>query len=153
MSGFLALIFILTLILVFLRYVLNQSITGANEIATILFIYTTAIGSAVSIQKDEHISIDIFTSILPSKLYKAVKILQVSFIITLQFILLLFCLGWMEKAGGYLMPATGLPRIVVIASIPIGCILSIFYCFLKLSPTQNNKKLDKKPEQILDKIN
>ncbi|SVA64791.1 uncharacterized protein METZ01_LOCUS117645, partial [marine metagenome] len=50
---FLAAIFMLTLILVFLRYALNQSITGANEIVTILFIYITGIGSAISIGKDE----------------------------------------------------------------------------------------------------
>ena len=49
------------------------------------------------------------------------------------------------------MPATGLPRIVVIASTPIGCLLSIFYCFLKLIGTQNNKSPDNKPEQNLDK--
>ncbi|SVA10727.1 uncharacterized protein METZ01_LOCUS63581, partial [marine metagenome] len=46
--GVLFLVFIITLTLVFLRYALNQSITGANEIVTILFIYTTAIGAAVS---------------------------------------------------------------------------------------------------------
>ena len=51
--------------MVFLRYALNQSITGANEIVTILFIYTTAIGAAVSIGKNEHIGIDVFVNISP----------------------------------------------------------------------------------------
>lgn len=120
------------MILVFLRYVLNQSITGANEIATILFIYTTIIGSSVSISRDEHISIDLLTGIISSESLKFIKIVQVLLILSLQCILLLYCLDWLEKAGGYLMPATGLPRIVAIASIPIGCSLSIFYCLLKL---------------------
>jgi TRAP-type C4-dicarboxylate transport system permease small subunit len=128
-AGFLAAIFILTLILVFLRYALNQSITGANEIATILFIYITGIGSAISIGKDEHISINIFTDIIPEKFHKSFKILQVLLIFFLHFILLIFCLKWIYTAGGYLMPATGLPRIVAIASIPLTCLLSILYCF------------------------
>ena len=44
----LSLIFIITFILVLLRYVFNQSITGANEIVTILFIYTTAFAVSIN---------------------------------------------------------------------------------------------------------
>lgn len=147
LSLFLALIFILTLILVFLRYVLNQSITGANEIATILFIYTTIIGSSISINKDEHIAIDILTGIIPSKFLKYIKMIQILFILSLQCILLLYCLDWLEKAGGYLMPATGLPRIVAISSIPIGCSLSIFYCLLKIISLKTDYNFSIKPKQ------
>jgi len=127
--GVLFLVFIITLTLVFLRYVLNQSITGANEIVTILFIYTTAIGAAVSIGKNEHIGIDVFVNLLPSKFYKTTRVLQIVLLFTLHLILFIYCLQWIGKAGGYLMPATGLPRLVAIASIPIGCILCVLYCF------------------------
>ena len=44
--------------LVVMRYCFNASITGANEFATIVFAYATAIGSAVAIGRDEHIAID-----------------------------------------------------------------------------------------------
>ena len=127
--GVLFLVFIITLTLVFLRYALNQSITGANEIVTILFIYTTAIGAAVSIGKNEHIGIDVFVNLLPSKFYKTIRVLQIVLLFTLHLILFIYCLQWIGKAGGYLMPATGLPRLVAIASIPIGCILCVLYCF------------------------
>ena len=127
--GVLFLVFIITLTLVFLRYALNQSITGANEIVTILFIYTTAIGAAVSIGKNEHIGIDVFVNFLPSKFYKTIRVLQIVLLFTLHLILFIYCLQWIGKAGGYLMPATGLPRLVAIASIPIGCILCVLYCF------------------------
>ena len=50
----------------------NQSITGANEIVTILFIYTTALGAAISIGRNEHIGIDFFVSLLPKKFYKTI---------------------------------------------------------------------------------
>ena len=62
----LSLIFIITFILVLLRYVFNQSITGANEIVTIMFIHTTAFGSALSIGKEEHISINMVINKLSS---------------------------------------------------------------------------------------
>ena len=124
----LSLIFIITLLLVFLRYVLNQSITGANEIVTILFIYTTSIGAALSIGKNEHIGIDVFVSMLPNSFHKPIRVLQIIFITLLHTILFLYCLEWINKAGGYLMPATGLPRIVAISSIPLGCVLCFLYC-------------------------
>ena len=121
-------VFSITLVLVFLRYVFNQSITGANEVVTILFIYTTAIGAAISIGKNEHIGIDVFVNLLPKKFYKMIRILQVFLVFALHLILFIYCLEWVEKAGGYLMPATGLPRIVAIASIPLGCIFCILFC-------------------------
>ena len=120
--------FAITFALVFLRYVFNQSITGANEIVTILFIYTTAIGAAISIGENEHIGIDVFVNLLPKKFYKMIRILQVFLVFALHLILFIYCLEWVEKAGGYLMPATGLPRIVAIASIPLGCIFCILFC-------------------------
>ena len=127
--GVLFLVFMITLTLVFLRYALNQSITGANEIVTILFIYTTAIGAAVSIGKNEHIGIDVFVNLLPSKFHKTIRVLQIVLLFSLHLILFIYCLQWIGKAGGYLMPATGLPRLVAIASVPIGCILCVLYCF------------------------
>lgn len=126
--GFLFLIFSITLVLVLLRYVFNQSITGANEIVTILFIYTTALGSAVSIGKNEHISINVFINSLSPKNYNRIKILQLLLLVALHTIIFFYCLGWIDKAGGYLMPATGFPRIVAIGIIPIGCLLSLIYC-------------------------
>ena len=135
--GFLFLIFIITFILVVLRYVFNQSITGANEIVTILFIYTTALGSAISIGKNEHISINVFINSLSPKNFNKIKILQLSLLFILHVIIFLYCLAWINKAGGYLMPATGLPRVVAIGIIPIGCFLSIVYCIKNLKDVIN----------------
>lgn len=132
-------IFVITFILVFLRYVFNQSITGANEIVTIMFIYTTAFGSALSIGKREHISINMVINKLKPDNLKKIRYVQYILIFSLHAMLLLFCLEWINTAGGYLMPATGLPRIVAIGSIPFGCILSLMYCLKHLiNPVSNN---------------
>ena len=135
-------VFAVTFVLVFLRYVFNQSITGANEIVTILFIYTTALGAAISIGRNEHIGIDFFVNLLPKKFYKPIRGLQVFLMFALHLILFIYCLEWVEKAGGYLMPATGLPRIVAIASIPIGCIFCILFCTKALIDVIDEDKKD-----------
>ena len=120
----------------------NQSITSANEIVTILFIYTTALGAAISIGRNEHIGIDFFVNLLPKKFYKPIRGLQVFLMFALHLILFIYCLEWVEKAGGYLMPATGLPRIVAIASIPIGCIFCILFCAKALIDVIDEDKKD-----------
>ena len=65
---FLIVIFSLTVTLVVLRYVFNSSILGGSEAVTFLFIYTTALGSAVAIPKNKHIRISFFIEQLPHKL-------------------------------------------------------------------------------------
>ena len=49
----------MVILLVGLRYLFNSSITGANEIITILFVYTTAIGAAIAVGQRGHIAINI----------------------------------------------------------------------------------------------
>jgi len=124
--------------------VLGQSITGANEIVTILFIYTTAIGAAVSIGKHEHIGIDVFVNIVPPRFYKTIRILQIILLFSLHLILFIYCLEWVNKVGGYLMPATGLPRLVAIASVPLGCVLCILYCIKILIDIIDTSSVEKR---------
>ena len=53
-----------------LRYGFNESIGGANELATILFAYTSALGIAVGIAKRDHMAISWFTERLGPRLTK-----------------------------------------------------------------------------------
>ena len=62
---FFAIILVLTVLLVILRYLFNSSIMGGNELMGYLFIYTTALGAAVAIGKGEHIQISFFVEHLP----------------------------------------------------------------------------------------
>jgi len=110
---------------------------------TILFIYTTAIGAAVSIGKNEHIGIDVFVNILPPRFHKTIRILQIVLLFTLHLILFIYCLEWVSKAGGYLMPATRLPRLVAIASVPLGCVLCILYCIKILIDVIDTSSVEK----------
>ena len=111
---------------------------------TILFIYTTAIGAAVSIGKHEHIGIDVFVNIVPPRFYKTIRVLQIILLFSLHLILFIYCLEWVNKVGGYLMPATGLPRLVAIASVPLGCVLCILYCIKILIDIIDTSSVEKR---------
>ena len=136
-------IFALVVIQVFLRYVLNTSITGANEVIIILFVYTTSIGGALAAGRREHIALTFATEMLPEvvrKLLARTSLLLVAFI---NGVMVWFSLHWIGITGDYLMPSTGLTRSVAQFSIPLGCGLAAFYCLVKaLAP------LDPEPNTI-----
>ena len=58
-----AVILVLTILQVILRYVFNESIIGGNELMEGLFIYTTAIRAAVAVRRRQHINISYLKNI------------------------------------------------------------------------------------------
>jgi len=60
---------------VFFRYVLNRGIFWSEEVATISFVWSVFIGAAACHKHKMHISIDLFTRIVPGPLKKPVRML------------------------------------------------------------------------------
>ena len=130
--------------LVVLRYLFNSSIPGANELATFLFVYMTALGAAVVVGQQEHIAIPLFVELLPSRGQRFVNGVSVVCVAVLNSAMIACSLGWISVTGGYLMPSTGLPRIVAQLSVPLGCGLALVYCVLRLwHPEPYREPLDR----------
>ena len=125
-------IFVMILILVALRYVFQSGLVGANETATILFIYLSSLGSAVAISRNEHIRIDLLSKMLDShwKLYLETSILLL--VILINVVITERSLLWITSTGSALMPATQLPRYVAQISVPLGCSLAIIFCCTRI---------------------
>lgn len=122
----------IVVLLVVMRYVFNASITGANELVTIFFVYSTAIGAAIGIGKREHISIPFAIDALPRRAQVIVDLFGVVLVAILNAIMFFYSLGWIQLTGNFLMPSTGFPRVVVQLSVPIGSGLALMYCFFRL---------------------
>ena len=116
--------FSMVILLVGLRYLFNSSITGANEIITILFVYTTAIGAAIAVGQRGHIAINILIEKLPQRLAK----LQLALVGLINFAIAWFSVPWISQTGDNLMPTLGAMRAVVQISMPLGCGLAVLYC-------------------------
>ena len=143
LEGLLAVCFLTILVLVvlqvFLRYVLNTSIVGANEIIIILFVYTTSIGGALAAGRGEHISLTFATEALPEKAQKVLARVCLLLVAFINGAMLWYSLHWIGITGDYLMPSTGLSRWVAQISVPIGCSLATAYCFLKAFSSSKQK--------------
>ncbi len=132
-------ILVLVILQVFLRYVLNTSIVGANEIIIILFVYTTSIGAALAAGRGEHVSLTFATEALPEKPQKVLARVCLLLVAFINGAMVWHSLHWIGITGGYLMPSTGLSRWVAQIAIPIGCSLATAYCLLKACSSSKQK--------------
>ncbi|MCP4021215.1 MAG: TRAP transporter small permease [Desulfobacteraceae bacterium] len=121
-------IFLLTVTSVVLRYGFNTSITGANETMNYLFIYTTALGAALSLGKNTHIRISFFVDMMPPRVKQVVLILNFLVVGLFNLILASYSINWIKATGAFESPVMRIPKWMVQISIPIGCVLAAVYC-------------------------
>jgi len=115
-----------------LRYGFNESIGGANELATILFAYTSALGIAVGIAKRDHMAISWFTERFSSKLRKAIDVLVLVLLLLLNVVIFWYSLRWIDITGSRMISVLHVPRWTAQIAIPIGTGASTIFCFIKL---------------------
>lgn len=113
---------------VFLRYGRSESITGANEMITILFIYMSTIGAAVAVGRWEHIAITMAVDSFSPAASRALRVFAIACVAFLNAALVFYSVGWIRITGNFLMPTTELPRRVVQLSVPVGCTLAVLLC-------------------------
>jgi TRAP-type C4-dicarboxylate transport system permease small subunit len=127
-SSFFFVILVITITLVILRYGFNTSITGGNEAMNYLFIYTTALGAAVSIGNAEHIRITFLVDRLGYHCRKVVNIVNYLLVGLINGVMVRYSLPWIQSTGHFESPVLRIPNWMVQVSIPIGCSLVILYC-------------------------
>ena len=123
-------IFVAIVLLVVLRYVFNTTIIGGNEGALVLFVYSTAIGGALAVAREEHIAIHYFVDLMPSGVQRIIRIFQLALVMIVNAAVVWYSIIWIAKTGGFLMPALQLPQAVAQVSISIGCGLALAYCLI-----------------------
>ena len=126
--------FAVVLLLVILRYLFSTTIIGGNEATAIAFVFLTAIGAAIDLYRGEHISIRYFADKMSPHAGERLSKARYVLLLILNAVILGYAYAWISRTGSFLMPALGLPQMVAQVCIPIGCVLSIFYCAIRLIP-------------------
>ena len=117
---------------VVLRYGFRESIGGANELATILFAYTSALGIAVAIAKRDHMAITWFTQRLGPEARKWIDVFGLSLLLAFNLVIFYFSLQWIDVTGSRMISVLQVPRWTAQIAIPIGTAASALFCFIKL---------------------
>jgi len=129
---FFIIIFLLIFSLVLLRYGFKTSIMGTNEIITMLFVYCSALGTAILVRQREHIKISFFVDKLSSGTKKIVLTINYILISVLNGVFFYMSLGWIKSIRTFRSPMTQIPFWVQRIPIPIGCGLVILYCLYNI---------------------
>ncbi len=124
--------FAMVTLLVVLRYLFSTTLIGGNEATVVAFIYTTALGAAVAISRDEHIAVTYFTDKLPPELKQGLARTRLVLLAILNALIGACAVIWIQRTGGFLMPTLGAPQIIAQISVPLGCGLSTLYCVARL---------------------
>ena len=118
----------ITITLVIMRYGFNAAIIGGNEAMNYLFIYTTALGAAVSIGNAEHIKITVLIDRLKARSRRLVNIINYLLIGFINGVMVWYSLPWIRSTGYFESPVLRIPNWIVQISVPVGCGLVILYC-------------------------
>jgi len=118
----------ITITLVIMRYGFNAAIIGGNEAMNYLFIYTTALGAAISIGNGEHIKISFLVDKLKARSRKVVNIANYLLVGFINAVMIWYSLRWIHSTGYFESPVLRIPNWIVQVSVPLGCSLVILYC-------------------------
>lgn len=117
-------VFVILIVQVFFRYVLDHPISWADELASYMFIWMVFIGAAYAQQADAHVKMDIVLSALPRR-FKDVTRIAMDLLI-LAFLVAVIPSGL--KLAGLMKPirtpALRVSWAVVLVSAPVGFILA-----------------------------
>jgi len=150
---FFIIIFLLIFSLVLLRYGFKTSIMGTNEIITMLFVYCSALGTAILVRQREHIKISFFVDKLSSGTKRIVLTINYILISVLNGVFFYMSLGWIKSIWTFKSPMTQIPFWVQRIPIPIGCGLVILYCFYSIYLIYaNSEELSRETEDIYAEI-
>lgn len=131
-ASFFAVILLITILQVILRYGFNASMLFGGEAMEGLFIYTTAIGAAAAIRRRQHIHINFLTKLLPAGAQRAVDIFAHLMVAVLNGVMIYYSVAWISKVGGNESPVMRIPEWTMQISIPVGCGLVILYCLFNI---------------------
>lgn len=126
-------ILVTTIVLVTLRYGLNTSIKGGNELIEYLFIYTTALGAAASIGRHGHIKIEALVRVLPMRVQVLFDMLVQLLVASINAVILVLSVSWIRQVGSFESPVMRVPNWIVQVIVPVGCALAVIFCVLNIA--------------------
>lgn len=118
---------LLVFVNVLLRYLTNQSITWAEEVARHLMIWLTFLGAGPVLRHGGHVALENVQAALPRHL--AVLLRATVALLMLAFFLFLLWFGWRyaQRTMVQTTAATGIPFGFVYASMPVGAALLVMH--------------------------
>ena len=125
-------VFLVIVTLVVMRYLFQAGLVGANEMATVAFVYLSSVGAAVAVGRQDHIRVALLSQRLGRRGKTAVELAVLTLVALLNLTVVLTSIPWIGATGHIPMPASQFPRYLAQASVPLGCGLAALFCFTRM---------------------
>ncbi|GHU25671.1 C4-dicarboxylate ABC transporter permease [Betaproteobacteria bacterium] len=125
-------IVLITILAVFMRYILNDPLQWIEEMLIALYIWAIMLGAASAMKVRGHVSIDAFVVLLPRRAQRYVQ--HFNDIVGIVVLLAFGWLGWLLSmaAGDKITPILGFKYTYVDLAVPVGAFWMAFYLLLHL---------------------
>ena len=126
-----AVLVLLTIIQVFMRYVLNAPLMWADEFMRLMLIWGTLLGCGLAISAQKHIAIDFIVEKLPGRSRTAVQLL-------VWFLIIAFAVFYIYKGSMIAydsrmtrLPSLGISKLFYYGAIPAGAVSWLIFSLEK----------------------
>lgn len=130
-----------TILSVFMRYVIGDPIKWTEEVVLALFVWFTFLGASSATKWDKHIGIDFITDLMPAKIQTVLKYFRYLLLIAVSGVVFIY-LGWNLAIRAYhkLTPVLGIKYTYIDLALPLAGILIIIHTLRQVweSLTQKN---------------
>jgi TRAP-type transport system small permease protein len=113
-----------------LRYLTNESLPWAEEVARHLMIWLTFVGCGPVLRYGGHIAIENLQDALPIAWARALRVLIVLLMLGLFGFFMYFGWEYMDRTQYQLTPATQISFAYIYAALPLGMAMSMVHCLL-----------------------
>lgn len=127
-----AVISVLGLYQVIMRFVFNNSSSWSEEAIRFLFVWASCVGGAIGIKEHIHIGIDVVVNLLPAKWKNYVGIAVLLLLCLFGAVMIKYGFALTLKTAIQKSPALQLPMCYVYAAIPTLGVLCIYYSICEM---------------------
>lgn len=121
---------------VFFRYVLAQPLIWGDEVASLSFIWMAMLGSALAVDRHEHMKLTVFLTMLPERLSRVAEISGQVLVCILLLRLLPVAVEYAYEESFVTSPALGLPMSWRASALPAGILLMSILSVLSVLRTR-----------------
>lgn len=137
--GFLCLTVVLQ---VFCRLVIRHPLSWSEELATILFVWVTMVGSSLALKRGEHFAVELLHRKLPARLRRPAKALVALLVIVFSLILLIEGARMALLNVRVVTPAMEISRAIPFAAVPAGGLLMLLRSIEMLVRAARGREVD-----------
>jgi TRAP-type C4-dicarboxylate transport system permease small subunit len=146
-SLFMAAIVLITILAVTMRYVLNRPLQWVEELTVALLIWAIMLGAASAMKMRLHISIDAFTSLLPERAQRRIRVFNDLLAAAVLVVFGILGLQLALNAGNKIMPILGLRYAYIDFAVPVGAFWMAVYLLLDLFKSRSGSGTESQPPE------